>query len=391
MIYTLAQFGTDWVSLILWFIIAIIFFLFGPRLMVTQTIIKIEKEVAELEEMAEKSKNYVINSISKRPSPKLKKSVKNFMEFFAVAPVSIDPYGVIKKLDHIIKNSDEKFKYFVREIAPGTSKERQKNIKNALEGAITTHQIAKIIRHYLELIKKYKMFQLAMIIQMQIPLISSIAKAAMKATQAFTEGIPIGDSIGPLVAANLIKKDKLKTFEEHEFVVAKSKINGKDVWISKAEGPGASTGYPGKFLIKFLKKQKINRIITIDAALRLEGEKTGTVAEGVGVAMGGSGVDRYEIEEIVVKRNIPLDAVAVKVSQEEALMPMKKEIFDAIPNAIENIKDILKRSKKKENVLIIGVGNTCGIGNSVEDLKGLEKRLKSYLKKTEAKKKKSVL
>jgi len=391
MIYTLAQFGTDWVSLILWFIIAIIFFLFGPRLMVTQTIIKIEKEVAELEEMAEKSKNYVINSISKKPNPKLKNSVKNFMEFFAVAPISIDPYGVIKKLDHIIKNADEKFKYFVREIAPGTSKEKQKNIKNALEGAITTHQIAKIIRHYLELIKKYKMFQLAMIIQMQIPLISSIAKAAMKATRAFTEGVPIGDSIGPLVAANLIKKDKLKTFEEYEFVVAKSKIDGRDVWISKSEGPGASTGYPGKFLIKFLKKQKIDRIITVDAALRLEGEKTGTVAEGVGVAMGGSGVDRYEIEEIVVKRNIPLDAVAVKVSQEEALEPMKKEIFDAVPNVIENIKDILKRSRKKERVLIIGVGNTCGIGNSIEDIKVLEKKLKSHLKKTEEKKKKSVL
>jgi len=391
MSYVLAQFGTDLISTIIWIILAIIFFLFGPRLMVTQTIIKIEKEVTELEEMAEKSKNYVIQSISKKPSPTLKTSVKNFMEFFAVGPVSIDPYGVIKKLDHIIRNADEKFNYFTRQIAPGFSKEKQKNIKNALQGAITTHQIAKIVRHYLELIKKYKMFQLAMVIQMQIPLITRIAKAAMRATQAFVEGIPIGDSIGPLVAANLVKKDKVKIFEEHEFIVAKSKIDGKDVWVSKAEGPGASTGYPGKFLKKFFKKQKIDRIITIDAALRLEGEKTGIVAEGVGVAMGGSGVDRYEIEEIAVKRNIPLDAVAIKVSQEEALEPMKKEIFDAVPNAIENIKDILKRHKKKERVLIIGVGNSCGIGNSIEELKGLEKKLKTHIKKKEEKKKKKPM
>ena len=389
--YMLAQFGTDLISTVIWIILAIIFFLFGPRLMVTQTIIKIEKEVTELEEMAEKSKNYVIQSISKKPSPTLKTSVKNFMEFFAVGPVSIDPYGVIKKLDHIIRNADEKFNYFTRQIAPGFSKEKQKNIKNALQGAITTHQIAKIVRHYLELIKKYKMFQLAMVIQMQIPLITRIAKAAMRATQAFVEGIPIGDSIGPLVAANLVKKDKVKIFEEHEFIVAKSKIDGKDVWVSKAEGPGASTGYPGKFLKKFFKKQKIDRIITIDAALRLEGEKTGIVAEGVGVAMGGSGVDRYEIEEIVVKKNIPLDAVAIKVSQEEALEPMKKEIFDAVPNAIENIKDILKRHKKKERVLIIGVGNSCGIGNSIEELKGLEKKLKTHIKKKEEKKKKKPM
>ncbi|NIO44398.1 MAG: DUF1512 domain-containing protein [Candidatus Aenigmarchaeota archaeon] len=388
MSFTLAQFGTDLVSTIIWIILAIIFFLFGPRLMTTQTILKIEKEVVELEEMAEKSKNYIIKTVSKKPSPALKKSIGGFMEFFAVAPVSIDPYGVIKKLDHIIRNADEKFNYFTRQIAPGFSKEEQKNIKNALQGAITTHQIAKIVRHYLELIKKYKMFQLAMVIQMQIPLISRIAKAAMRATEAFSEGIPIGDSIGPLVAANLIKKDKVKVYEEYEFIIARTKINGKDVWVSKAEGPGASTGYPGKFLKNFFKKQKIDRIITVDAALRLEGEKTGKTAEGVGVAMGGSGVDRYEIEDIVVKKNIPLDAVAIKVSQEEALEPMKKEIWDSVPNAIENIKEILKRHKKKERVLIIGVGNTCGVGNSIEDLKGLEKRLKKYIKKKEEKKKK---
>jgi len=387
MTYMLAQFGTDWISIILWIVMAIILFLFGPRLMVTQTLIKLEKEAEELEEMAEKSRTYIVHSISKKPTPELKKSVKNFMEFFVVAPVSLDPYGIVKKLDHVIRNSDEKLKYFVNQIAPNLPRERQKDIRNALEGAITTTQIAKIIRHYVELIKKYKMFQMAMIIQMQIPLISRIAKAAMKATQAFTEGIPIGDGIGPLVVANLTKKDGLKVYDEYEFAIARTKIEGKDVWLSKAAGPGASTGYPGKFLTSFLKRQKIDRIITIDAALRLEGEKTGTLAEGVGIAMGGSGVDRYEIEEIVVKKNIPLDAVAIKVSEEEALEPMRKEVFDAVPEAIENVRQIVKRGKSNEKILIIGVGNTCGIGNSSDELKGLEKKIRAHTEKTKEKKK----
>jgi len=382
--YTLAQVGTDWVSMILWFIIAIFFFVFGQRLMVTQIIIKLEKEAEELEGMADKSETYILHSISKKPNLALKKSVKNFMEFFAIGPVSIDPYGVIKKLDHIIRNSDEKFKYFVRQIAPDISKEEQMNIKNALEGAITTHQIAKIVRHYLELIKKYKMFQLAIIIQMQIPLISRIARASMKATQALAEGVPIGDGIGALVAASLMKSN-VKIFDNYEFAVAKSQIDGKEVWISKASGPGASTGYPGKFLTNFFKNQKIDRMITIDAALKLEGEKTGSIAEGVGVAMGGTGVDRFEIEEIVVKRNIPLDAVAIKVSEEGALEPMGKEIFDVVPDAIESVKEILKRNGKKERVLIMGVGNTCGIGNTAGELKDLEKKLKSYRERTEEK------
>jgi len=381
----LAQLGGDLISTIIWFILIIVFFLFGPRLMVTQTILKLEKEASELEEMAEKSKGYILKSISKKSKKDAKNKINNFMEFFAVSPVGTDPYGIMKKLDYIIKNYDSRFRYFVNQIIPNESREKQKNIRNALSGAITTHQIAKIVRHYLELIKKYKMFQLAMVLQMQIPLITRIAKAAMHATHAFVDGIPIGDGIGPLVIASLIK-EKVRKFEDEEFVIVKTKLDGRNVWISKAEGPGAATGYPGKFLTKFLKKQRINRIITVDAGLKLEGEKTGTVAEGVGVAMGGIGVERYEIEQVAVKRKIPLDAIAIKVSDEEALMPMKKEIFDSTPRAVDAIKASLKRAKKNEKILIIGVGNTCGIDNNFKTLKEVEKKVKNYAKKKVKKK-----
>jgi len=388
--FTLAQMGTDWISTIIWFILFVVFIFFGPRLMTTQTILKLEKEASELEEMAEKSRSYIVKSISKNPNAKLKESIKNFMEFFIVSPIETDPYGIMKKIDHVIRNSDDRFKYFVRQIAPDASKEKQMDIKDALAGAITTHQIAKIVRHYLELIKKYKMFQLAMIIQMQIPLIARIAKAAMQATHAFVDGLPVGDGIGSLVAANMMK-GKATIFEAEEFVVVKTNINGRDVWVAKAEGPGASTGYPGKFLLKFLKRQKIDRIITIDAALKLEGEKAGTIAEGVGVAMGGSGVDRYEIEGFSVKNEIPLDAVAIKVSDEEALMPMKKEIWNSVPDAVEAVKSALSRAKKNERIMIIGVGNTCGIGNDFKSVEETEKKIKNHIKRAEKKKEKKVI
>jgi hypothetical protein len=383
--FAIAQFGTDWVSLVLWFIIASVFFFFGQRIMVTQIILQLEKEVIELEAMAEKSRNYVIHSINKKPNEDLRKSVKGFMEFFIVGPVSTDPYGIIKKIDHVVRNADDKFKYFVGQIAPNADAEKQKNIRNALEGAMTANQIAKIIRHNLELIKKYKMFQLAVILQMQIPLIARIAKAAMKATEAFTDGVPIGDGIGPLVAASMIS-GKAKVYDNYEFAVAKAKVNGREVWISKAAGPGASTGYPGRFLLEFMKTQKIDRIISVDAALKLEGEKAGSVAEGVGMAMGGTGVDRYQIEEIVVKRNIPLDAVVVKVSEEEALEPMAREVFKASEDAIANVRAIIKRTKPSEKIMIIGVGNTCGIGNSKDETKDVEKKLRPHYKKEEKKK-----
>ena len=67
--------------------------------MTTQTIWKLEKDVAELEGMAEKSRNIALHAVSRKPTKEQKIAVKNFMEFFAVSPVDMDPYGIVKKVD----------------------------------------------------------------------------------------------------------------------------------------------------------------------------------------------------------------------------------------------------------------------------------------------------
>lgn len=385
----LAQFGTpgDLLSQIIWFVLFFVFILLYPRLMTTQSILKLERDVAELEGMADDAREYIVKSIPKKSKTQLRNNIKSFMEFFAIEPVSMDPYGVVKKLDYIIRSSDKRFNMFTKQIAPDLPEVKRKNLRDALAGAMTTHQIAKIVRHNLELVKKYKMFQLAMIIQMQIPLIARIAKAAQQATHAFVDGAPIGDGVGALVVANLMKGG-VKEMEDEEFAYARANVAGRNIIVAKASGPGASTGYPGKFLQKVFKNERIDRIITVDAALRLEGEKSGIIAEGVGVAIGGPGVDRYEIEEIAVKKNIPLDAIAIKVSDEEALTPMIKDVVDSIPNAIETIKTTIARTGRNEKILLIGVGNTCGIGNNQHEAQDAERRIRERFKKIKVEKKK---
>ena len=101
----------------------------------------------------------------------------------------------------------------------------------------------------------------------------------------------------------------------------------------------------------------------IDAALKLEGEKPGEVAEGVGAAIGGPGVEQFKIEEAIVKHKIPLNAVIVKQDLGDAVSPMRKEIFEAADPVIERIKRlILERTKEGDNIIIAGIGNTIGIG-----------------------------
>ena len=57
----------------------------------------------------------------------------------------------------------------------------------------------------------------------------------------------------------------------------------------------------------------------IDAALKMEGEDSATVSQGFGAAIGGIGTDRFQIEEVATKHNIPVFAIVIKQSVKEAI------------------------------------------------------------------------
>jgi hypothetical protein len=106
----------------------------------------------------------------------------------------------------------------------------------------------------------------------------------------------------------------------------------------------------------------INKIIMVDAALKLEGEATGEIAEGVGAAIGGIGIDKYKIEELSSKHKIPVYAILVKQSEIEAITTMRKEISDTTDKVVSKINRIIEeKSAPGEKILLAGIGNTLGI------------------------------
>jgi len=377
-------------SQIISMIFFLIFILFYSRIMVIQVLFRLERSAELLERMSSKAVKIVLKKISKKPNKKIRNSVKSFLEFFVITPVDLDPYGIIKKIEHLLDLQKERFRYFVDQIAPKANSEDKANIMMGLSGAISLYQLTKLVRHYVELIKKTKSINLAMLLQMQLPLVERIARALLKGTEALSNGWPLGDSIGAYVAAKLIGNSKFKLVDK-ETIVCRKKYRGKDVIIIKAKGPGGRTGNPGRALEKIARREKIAKIITIDAALKLEGEKTGTVAEGVGVAIGGIGVERSYIENVAVKRNIPLDSIIIKMSQEEAITPMRKEILKSVPRILEAIENSIKRTKGKGKIVIIGVGNSCGVGNNKKELEKTEKIINENIRKMRKKKKKRKL
>lgn len=381
----LAGEGGDWISWLVWIMFFMVFFMFYPRIMLSQIMWRLEGSARKLEELSAKSKKFLLSEISKKPNKFVKESVDRFFEFFAISPVSLDPYGIVKKLDHLIKNERERFRYFVDQVAPKLGDEEKASIQMGMAGGIELHMIAKIVRHYIELIKKTKSYQIAMLIQMQLPLIEKMAKALFAGTRALAKGEPIGDGIGPWVTASLIGNEKTREIEE-EIIMAEKTVYDRRAFIMKATGPGGRIGFPGKAVEKVVRRNKIARLITIDAAAKLEGEKTGSIAEGVGVAMGGPGVERSYIEESVVKNNIPIDSIIIKMSPEEAIQPMRKKLINSYPKVLESIERSMKKTKKGEKVLIVGVGNTSGVGNNGKDAEKTVKWVNSYERKIRKKK-----
>jgi len=360
-----------------------------PKLVVYQMLVKLEQSTIKLEGMSKKAQQTVLGKISKKPDGKLKEKINNFMEFFAISPVDLDPYGIVKKFDHLVEQEKIRFKYFVDGISPESNEEEKANIMMGLSGSMGLYQLTKIVRHFLELTKKTKSQYYAMMLQMQLPLIERIAESLVHGTEALSNGWAIGDGIGPLVVVNYAGDSKVIQTGEDD-VIYKKKVDGRDVVLIKAKGPGGRTGNPGKILEKLSKKTKIAKIITIDAAAKLEGEKTGSIAEGIGVAMGGIGVEKSYIEDVVVKEKIPIDSIIVKMSQEEAIMPMKLPILEATPKVLKILNETIARTKEKGVVVVIGVGNTSGVGNDGENIKKAEediRKTQEKIKKREKEKK----
>ncbi|MEM1525624.1 MAG: DUF1512 domain-containing protein [Ignisphaera sp.] len=283
--------------------------------------------------------------------------------YFVIEPVSIEPTDIIKRLDHVITSNEHKFKQDLEKIAPDLSIHTRNNIATSLAIASALYTIYKILRHYYLLGKKYENWVLLMQLYLMMPQLIKELMPYSKAIDGIIRGVPIGDGAGPLVAYKLIGTTPRIDIDE-DTVYSIVNIENRSIYVVKAKGPGATVGRPGKAVSKLAEtlSYKIARIITIDAALKLEGEKTGTVAEGAGAAIGDPGPEKIEIERTAVRCNAPLDAVIIKMSNDEAIKPVKREILEGVEKAYQVVLDIIKnRTNPGDNVIVVGIGNTVGV------------------------------
>ena len=343
-----------------------LFFGFGQKLQMRQFLWEIDKGLRRLDMFRNSAKDLTLKTVKEigKPVTDPAPQINVLMEQFLISPVDMDPAGIVGKIDHLLDVRDEKFKEDVRRIAPSADSSQVMNLENLVEASWALNTIYRIIRHFYLMGKKTNSIFIIIQLQALLPLIIQEAEAYLGAAKAFAEGQPIGDGIGPLVASRLMK-DKEKRKVEKDIVVAETAMEDRRVIALKAEGPGGNVGKPGDAIKTIIEENigKVSMVVMVDAAVKFEGENSGDVSEGIGAAIGGVGTERYKIEQEATTHKIPVYAVIVKQSLQEAITPMKKEIMEAGEKVIDRIKTlILERSKPGDTIIVAGIGNTIGIG-----------------------------
>jgi hypothetical protein len=356
----------SWVLNLLFYGVFIIFIFYGQRIQMYVMLREVEGSLYKLKYIKDEGRKITIETIKEIGKPQTDPTtrVDRFIEYFMISPQNLDPAGIVWKLEHILDMRDVRLKDEVKLMAPSADETQTNNLENTLEAAMALNYIYKVIRHFYLLGKKTYSLYIIMQIQMLLPLIMREAEAYASALKAFSYGQPIGDGAGALVAGKLMHGHEIRKIQK-DCVVATVPMEGRTAYVIKAEGPGGNVGKPGDAIKTVIDENegKISTIIMIDALGKLEGEEVGEVAEGVGAAIGGPGVDQFKIEESMLKYHIPINAVVIKEEIGDAISPMRKEISDAVDKAIERVKQVLlDRTKEGDKVIIAGIGNSIGIG-----------------------------
>ena len=342
------------------------FILYGQRFQMYVMLHDVERSLTKLQFIKEEGRKTTLDTIKEIGKPQTDPSarVDKFLDYFTIPPQSLDPAGIVWKLEHILDVRDERFKDEVKLMAPAADETQIFNLENTIEAAMALNYIYKIIRHFYLLGKKTYSVYVIVQIQMILPLIMREAEAYANALKAFANGQPIGDGAGALVAAKLMHGSEIRKIEK-DCVVSTVPFEGRTAFVLKAEGPGGNVGKPGDAIKTVIDENqgKISSVIMIDAAMKLEGEDVGEVSEGVGAAIGGPGVDQFKIEESILEYHIPINAIVIKEDIGDAVSPMRKEVFEAAEKAIERIRQVVReRTKEGDKIIIAGIGNSIGIG-----------------------------
>ena len=354
---------TDTLMMLIWIIPIVIFVFYGQQIQLLVTSGEIKKAIKKLDKFRSDSKKELIDYVKKNLDPidDPTKKIEQFLDYFTIMPVDMDPNGIMDKVRHTVRSREDYTRNHVKSLSPNMSEIELTRVQTLIEIASSLQMIHKIVNHMFLTAKKQKNYPLILPLQMMLPFIMEHAKAMDSSIPAFKTGQPLGDGIGPMVVGKMML-DIEKEIISFQTALAKINYEQRKLFLIKAEGPGSTVGRPDDALQKIVDNNKIDAIVMIDAALKMEGENSASVARGFGAAIGGIGTEKFQIEDIATQNKIPVFSIIVKQSVKEAITLMTKEIADQADNVRSQVYEmILENTAECQSVVVIGVGNTAGV------------------------------
>ena len=295
------------IMMLVWILPIILFVFYGQRIQLWVTSSELKKGIKKLDSFRDESRteliNYVKHNLKAKEDPV--KKIDKFLDYFTIMPVDMDPNGIVEKVRHTVRSRDDYTRAHVLSLSPEMNELELTKVQTLLEIASSLQMIYKIINHMFLTAKKQNNYPLILPLQMILPFIMEQAEAMKDAIPAFKAGQPVGDGIGPMVVGKMMLNVEKETIA-FQTVFAKSDFEGRTLFLLKAEGPGSTVGRPADALEHIVSNNKLDAVIMVDAALKMEGEDSASVAQGFGAAIGGIGTERFQIEAIAVNANIPI-------------------------------------------------------------------------------------
>ncbi|HDJ97040.1 MAG TPA: DUF1512 domain-containing protein, partial [Thermofilum sp.] len=136
----------------------------------------------------------------------VEKRIKDLVELVFISPTDLDPFGIVRKIKHLLLTSEKTLKKELKSFVPSASDAEIENTLNLLEATRALNFIYKVVNHIYMIGRKFKSLWILMQLDAQLPFITEEVRALEGAIEAFSKGLPVGDSVGPIVAASLIRK-----------------------------------------------------------------------------------------------------------------------------------------------------------------------------------------
>jgi len=291
----------------------------------------------------------------------------NILVDSVIIPVeSMDPFGLVRKAKFLLLSVDKTLEEEVRRLVPLAGKSDVDTLVSLLHIARDLNSLYKLVNHNYTLAKRYKSYWLLLQLEALLPFLAEVLRAYEGALDAMMKQIPIGDSVGPLVAHMLARELNATPLElgVEDTEIYLAELDGRRLILVKAEGPGSNVGRLDEAVRRVLATWggSVTWAVMIDAMVKFEGEASGAIAEGFGVAIGGSGVEKYEVESVFTEHGVRTYAVLIKMSAEEAMTSLSKELYEASVRAKERVKSFVREHVQPgSTVIVVGVGNSIGV------------------------------